>query len=144
MRNKLVIFIVEGQSEENALYPVMKSFFYPDEVIFYIYHGDLTVKSYAGSTPMKEIESIVKRVMKRYALKRSDIRLVAELTDTDGCFIPDEFIIQDDSAKHIDYSDGEIRTMFKESIEERNMKRRIWWRCWPLWNGRMWNGETMM
>ena len=36
MRNKLVIFIVEGQSEENALYPVMKSFFYPDEVIFYI------------------------------------------------------------------------------------------------------------
>lgn len=125
MRNKLVIFIVEGQSEENALYPVMKSFFYPDEVIFYIYHGDLTVKSYAGSTPMKEIESIVKRVMKRYALKRSDIRLVAELTDTDGCFIPDEFIIQDDSAKHIDYSDGEIRTMFKESIEERNMKRRI-------------------
>ena len=125
MRNKLVLFIVEGQSEENALYPIMKSFFAPDEVIFHIYHGDLTVKNYPGSTPLREIESIVRTVMKRYALKRSDIRLVAELTDTDGCFIPDSLIIEDMEAKHIRYSTDDIRTMFRDSIIERNGKRRI-------------------
>lgn len=122
-RNRLVIFIVEGQSEENALYPVMKSFFSPDEVIFHIYHGDLTVKNYQG-TPVREIESIVRTIMKRYALRRSDIRCVIELTDTDGCFIPNSLIIQDDSARHISYSDDAIHTMYKESIEERNLKRR--------------------
>ena len=38
--NRLVLFITEGKSEENALYSIMKSYFRPDPVIFHIYHGD--------------------------------------------------------------------------------------------------------
>ncbi len=122
-RRKLIIVISEGQSEENALYPVLKSFFSPDEVIFYIYNGDLTVRKYSSS-PVSEIESIVRTTLRRYALKRSDIRAVVELTDTDGCFISNEDIIYDDECKHIRYSDDGIRTMFPESIIDRNAKRR--------------------
>lgn len=123
-RSKLVLFIVEGQSEMNALYPIMKNRFKPDQVMFHLYKGDLTVKNYGQSSPVKEIEKILNEVMHKYGLTRTDIREVIELTDTDGIFIPDEAVIFSEEASHILYTDDGVFTAYPESILERNGKRR--------------------
>ena len=122
--NKLVLLIVEGQSEMNALYPLMKRYFSPDNVLFHVYKGDLTVRNYGSSSPVKEIEKILTEEMRKYGLARSDIREVVEITDTDGIFAPDQAILMDESAQHIIYTEDAVFTAFPESIAERNGKRR--------------------
>ena len=121
-RRKLVIIIAEGKSEENALFSVMKSFFSPDEVIFHVMNGDMMTKNQRNIT--KIVDAIISEESRRYGLQRSDIRKVVQLTDTDGCFIPDRYIVEDESLSHIAYSEECIRTPFPQSIQQRNMKRR--------------------
>ena len=119
-----MLFIVEGQSEMNALYPIMKNRFRPDQVLFHIYKGDLTVKNYGQGTPVKEVEKILNEEMHKYGLTRTDIREVIELTDTDGIFLPDEAIMFSEEASHIQYTDDGVFTAYPDSILERNSKRR--------------------
>ena len=121
-RRRLIIIIVEGKSEENALSSLMKCLFSPDEVIFHIMNGDMMTKNQKNITRI--VESIVGEESRRYGLQRSDIKTVIQLTDTDGCFIPDEYIIEDESLSHIEYTEDCIRTPFPLSIQQRNSKRR--------------------
>ena len=121
-RRRLIIIIVEGKSEENALSSLMKCLFSPDEVIFHIMNGDMMTKNQKNITRI--VESIVGEESRRYGLQRSDIKTVIQLTDTDGCFIPDEYIIEDESLSHIEYTVECIRTPFPLSIQQRNSKRR--------------------
>ena len=121
-RRKLVIIIVEGKSEENALSSLMKRFFSPDEVIFHVMNGDMMTKSQKNI--VKIVNAIVSEESRRYGLQRTDIREVIQLTDTDGCFISDKYIIEDESLSHIAYSEECIRTPFPLSIQQRNGKRR--------------------
>lgn len=120
---KLVLFICEGPTDENALYLVMKSFFNPSEVKFHIVHGDFFLSS-SGKAPKDAIEDILSTEMKRYALRRSDVLAVFHATDTDGAFIPDEMIVEDADAHRIRYESDCIRTKFVSSIAARNRKKR--------------------
>ena len=122
--NKLVIFITEGKSEENALYSLMKSYFRPNPVIFHIYHGDILIKRYRKGGPLSEIEAIVRFECERYGLARQDILQVVHIADTDGLFIPDTAVRMDYKAKRADYREDRIYTCNPESIKERNKRRR--------------------
>ena len=122
--NKLVLFITEGKSEENALYDIMRSYFRPDPVIFHIYHGDLLIKRYRKGSPVSEIENIVRYECEKYGLGKSDVKEVIQIADTDGLFIPDRNVIMDQKAKHAIYTESSIRTCNPESIKERNRRRR--------------------
>ena len=73
---------------------------------------------------MKIVNAIVSEESRRYGLQRTDIREVIQLTDTDGCFISDKYIVEDESLSHIAYSEECIRTPFPLSIQQRNGKRR--------------------
>ena len=46
---KVVIFIVEGPSDEAALGTIMKEYFASNEVQFVVVHGDITLKDYVFS-----------------------------------------------------------------------------------------------
>ena len=122
--NKLVIFITEGKSEENALYALMRSYFRPNPVIFHIYHGDILIKRYRKGSTLSEIENIVQFECQRYGLSRSDILRVIHIADTDGLFIPDSAIKLDARAKHANYKEDAIYTCNPESIKTRNKRRR--------------------
>ena len=73
-RRRLIIIIVEGKSEENALSSLMKCLFSPDEVIFHIMNGDMMTKNQKNITRI--VESIVGEESRRYGLQRSDIKAV--------------------------------------------------------------------
>ena len=122
--NRLVLFITEGKSEENALYSLMKSFFRPNPVIFHIYHGDPLIKRYRSGNPLPEIDEIVRYEMRKYGVEKEDIRRVIQSADTDGLFIPDDRIIMDPSTPHAIYTEDRIMTPCPDSIADRNNRRR--------------------
>ncbi len=122
---KLVLLICEGQTDENALYYIMKAFFNHNEIKFHIAHGDpiLTHDKEKGSV-MDDVRDIVRMEMKRYALKKSDILAVFQITDTDGVFISNENIVENPEAQKIVYHCDHIETAYVSSIKARNHKKR--------------------
>lgn len=122
---KLVLLICEGQTDENALYYIMKAFFNHNEIKFHIAHGDpiLTHDREKGSV-MDDVRDIVRMEMKRYALKKGDMLAVFQITDTDGVFIDDGLILENRDAQRIEYLEDHIETAYVSSIKARNRKKR--------------------
>lgn len=123
--NKLVIFITEGKSEENALYTLMRSYFRPDKVVFHIYHGDLLIKRYRKGGVVSEINEIVAYECRKYGLTTDDIKRVIHIADTDGLFIPDTAVKFDEKAQKAKYTANAIYTNNPDSILQRNKRRRL-------------------
>ena len=46
---KVILFIVEGSSDEAALGTIMKEYFSGNEVQFVVVHGDITLKDYVSA-----------------------------------------------------------------------------------------------
>mgnify|MGYP002508155943 CR=1 FL=1 len=64
---KVVIFIVEGPSDEAALGTIMKEYFSSNEVQFIVVHGDITLKDCVSSaTILKKINEQIEGVKNRY------------------------------------------------------------------------------
>ena len=53
---KVVVFIMEGPSDESALGTIMKEYFSSDEVQFIVIHGDITLKDYVS------VDNIIKSI----------------------------------------------------------------------------------
>ena len=64
---KVIVFIVEGPSEEAALGTIMKEFFSGNEVQFVVVHGDITMKDYVSDDSiLKKINQQIEGVKSRY------------------------------------------------------------------------------
>lgn len=122
-RKKLILFIVEGPTDENALYPVMRSFF-PDAIVkFHVAHGDLMLDADKSEDPLNLIRRIVAQERKRYGLKMSDILSVFEIIDTDGAFSGSSFVIYKEEANKAEYTEDAIYTAHRLSFLQRNKKK---------------------
>lgn len=66
-------------------------------------------------------------VVKKYAgrtFKPGDFNRIIHITDMDGAFIPDDAVVEDNTAVKPLYSATEIRTQRKSGIENRNQRKR--------------------
>ena len=64
---KVIVFIVEGPSDEASLGSVMKECFSGNEVRFVVVHGDITLKDYASNESiLKKLNEQIERVKDRY------------------------------------------------------------------------------
>ena len=52
---KVILFIVEGSSDEAALGTIMKEYFSGNEVQFVVVHGDIALKDYVSLTSSLDI-----------------------------------------------------------------------------------------
>lgn len=87
---KVMIFIVEGPSDEAALGSVLKEYFSSDELSFYVTHGDITSRpGITGDNVIREINRFVKSVKDRYRYLDQDILRIVHIVDTDGVFVND-------------------------------------------------------
>ena len=99
---KVLLFIVEGPSDEQSLAPALESIIAKNNVKFKVMHTDIT-SDYASTK-----ENIEKRI-KEQAVKKflndntqfnsSDICGIVHIVDTDGVFIPDTNIKQGSKEK---------------------------------------------
>lgn len=124
-RKKVVLVIVEGPSDEEALGAILSRYFDENEVRVYVRRGDITTeKGNKCSNIIKKVNECVKQHMALYSLRRTDYKEIIQVADMDGAFVPDSAIVEDEDAYKPIYSEKEIRTNHPEGIMKRNAQKR--------------------
>ena len=128
MEKKVILFIVEGMSDENALSELFETLFDKNQLYFEIIRGDITsdykttlsnIYYRVGSVITKAI-----RHLNNYGIRKKDILSVVFLTDTDGAFIPDSNIVYDASID-AEYTEQFINTNDVDKYIDRNNRKSI-------------------
>ena len=123
-RKKIVFVIVEGSSDEEAPGVLLNRIYDSKAVYVQVMHCDITTELdvNAGNVVAK-IGDVVKQYAGR-AFKSGDFSRIIHITDMDGAFIPDDAVVEDNTAVKPIYSATEIRTQRKSGIENRNQRKR--------------------
>ncbi|WP_124064908.1 hypothetical protein [Clostridium sp. E02] len=120
---KIILFLAEGPTDEETLSPILKSIFSSQEVRFHIVHGDLTSNwSVTGKNVLKTVSKLIEEERKRYGFHKNDILKVVHLVDTDGAFIPKEFVSYKD-IQEVSYTENQIETRAPKAVIERNERK---------------------
>lgn len=122
---KVVLFIVEGPSDQSALSVVLSNVFDQDEVYVYVVHGDVTAEN--GATPqniVRKVNAFIKDHMSTYRLRKTDMLQTVHLMDTDGAYIPDEAITEMTTVPKTIYNPGQIIAADRQQIIDRNRQKR--------------------
>ncbi len=120
---KVLFVLVEGISEMISLRSSFESAFPSRKVLVEAFKGDITTN---WSTNVDNVEERIYeemwRRLKQNCLDFDDVAEVMHIIDTDGAYVEDRRVIQDESRQHpyYDASRGEIRTRDKIGIEKRN------------------------
>lgn len=124
-KRKVVVVIVEGPSDMAALGKGLQSFFDPQKTQFKIVHGDITTKETISSSNIKQaIVDLLKQDMMSYGYHFSDIARIIQIADTDGAFVDDALVVEDQSLLRIKYSDTCIQTNNKHRTCLRNQQKK--------------------
>lgn len=120
-RKKIVLVIVEGPSDDEALGLILNRLYDKNVVVIEIMHGDITA-DYAISP--NDIVCHLGKIIKAYAdkmhYKKSDFQQVIHIVDMDGAFVPDSAVIYDINASNPIYSLTTIKSFRPKLIIERN------------------------
>lgn len=120
---KVVLFIVEGPSDEAALGSVMKEYFSSDEVQFVVVHGDITLKDNVSLDDIKKkINEQIEYIQKRYRYNFDDFIRIIHIVDMDGVYIPSEDIKNAD-IEEVQYSEDFILAKHVQVIADRNKRK---------------------
>lgn len=120
---KVVVFIVEGPSDEAALGTIMKEFFSSNEVQFIVVHGDITLKDYVSKNSiLKKINEQIESVKSKYRYSQSDFTKIIHIVDTDGVYIP-EIDVKQTCTERIQYCEDHINAKDAGAVIERNKRK---------------------
>lgn len=124
-RKKVVLFIVEGITDQESLELLLEEFIQDDNrVIFEVVDGDITSDKNVDRTNIKnKITDIIKGGGKR-KFKPSDYLEVIHLVDMDAVFISEDNIYKDKSINKFIYREDGIYTNSIESVIKRNNKKK--------------------
>ncbi len=122
---KMVLVIVEGETDAESLTVSLSEVFANEEVAVEITRQDITTE---WGSSRSDIRSRVGAVVKNFldgthAVRRKDILRVMHIVDTDGAFVPDQAVKEDavlaEFRENV-YEENGIRTWNKAGIERRN------------------------
>ena len=123
-RKKIIFVIVEGPSDEETLGVLLNRIYDSNFVYIHVMHCDISTEPNVnpGNVAAK-IGDLVKKYAGR-TFKSADFCQIIHITDTDGAFVPNDAILEDVSAIKPFYSETNIKTHSKISIENRNQRKR--------------------
>jgi hypothetical protein len=120
---KIILFIVEGISDQTSLGLILSKLIKTENVRFHIVKGDITTDNFTTvPNAITKVNDQIKRFIGSNYLKKTDILKVVHLIDTDGAFVREDFIQVDDVEGFI-YSPEFIRSKSIESVLQRNQKK---------------------
>lgn len=120
---KIILFLAEGPTDEETLSPILKNIFSNQEIRFHIVHGDLTSNwSVTLKNVQKKVSKLIEEERKRYGIQKKDILKVVHLVDTDGAFIPEEFVSYKD-IQDVSYSENQINAKSPKAVIDRNKRK---------------------
>lgn len=124
MKNRVIVFIVEGISDKESLYGILSELYVDRNIVFSVVDGDITTDKYTSVSNIdSKLVSFIKKAMDKDKFSRNDIERVVHLVDTDGAYIPDSSIVYKD-IKDPYYTSEVIETKDVGGIKIRNDKKR--------------------
>ena len=121
---KIVLFIVEGITDEISLALVLSKIMEKDKIVrFKIINGDITAKNGVSSNNiLGKITDHIKEFVAKDIYVKTDIFKVIHLVDTDGAYISDDIILQKDTDS-IEYNTQNIYAKNVHDIQNRNKQK---------------------
>jgi len=122
---KVILFIVEGPTDEDALSSVLKKIFEGEnkDVRFHVVHGDMTSDwTVWGPNAKKTVHAHIEIERNRYGLQKKDIIKTIHLVDTDGAFIPPDKVMYN-KVESVQYFDDRMESEAPAFIIDRNMRK---------------------
>ena len=118
----------KGSCEEVLLNNRLRGLFEQHNIRFHIQHGDIL---YDLSKPDEPIKSVIGNAVKEFMIKSKfrpeDVFCVLHIIDMDGCFIPEDAIVIDETQKELTiYHEDKISVPHdkqKQQIAARNAER---------------------
>ena len=94
---KIVLFIVEGITDEMSLSLILSKLVQDSSVQFHVINQDITADFNSNcQNIIRKIDSQVKKFLaQNNGLKKTDIKEIIHLVDTDGAFIKEDFVKED-------------------------------------------------
>lgn len=100
MRNKIILFIVEGITDEDSLALILNRLLKKhngqniQKILFKFLNGDITTGvNYSTKNVKEELVKGIKSFLSKNRLQKEDIYKIVQLTDMDGAYVPNEVII---------------------------------------------------
>ena len=123
MTKKLIIFLVEGITEKISFGAIFSEIFSNENIEFHIVHGDITSDYSISYQNIKlKLKNQIKKFLKKEHYKKSDIKQINHVVDTDGAFISANKI-KKHSKDNIIYKKDKIFTNNIEYIKKRNKNK---------------------
>ena len=125
MTKKVILFLVEGPTDEDALAVIFTKLVNDHDIEFDVLHTDITADE---NMTVKYIEERIDKEIQKYQLKNpfivaDDILKVIQIIDTDGAFIPPSLVRQSENGK-TEYFDTHIEAKNKDRLIRRNLSKR--------------------
>jgi hypothetical protein len=123
MTRKLILFLVEGITEEISFGLIFSEIFEDKEIEFQIARGDITARNGVNFRNVIEVinEEVLSFLDKEH-YNKGDILEIIHLLDTDGAYISEDLIEKHDKDKNYYYSD-KLCTRHPENTKKRNDKK---------------------
>ena len=125
MTKKVILVIVEGQTEQEVFHDYLEDRFSQIDVRIAVQYGDILSAWNAKSENIKKkMGQVIKDYLTKYKLLSRDLLTIIHVTDADGCFVETKYVIvdKDKTPGHL-YTDEAIYVVDdkkKQDIEERN------------------------
>lgn len=129
---KVRLFIVEGDTEETAFGLLLERLIESEAIDFDVFHSDIFGHARFGSGEdsvmresniFKRIDRVVTSHIERSDYGWKDLKDIVVLTDTDGCFVDDMYVIEDPSIDGVEYRQDTIVVPPNSTIKLRNRER---------------------
>lgn len=124
-RKKIMLFIVEGPTDETSLSTVLSRIFSSDTVHFQVVHGDVLTRDFVA--PDKIVAAVNEQVklFRGSVYKPGDFCKIVHLADTDGAFIPESAVVKEtlEGKQYPFYTNTQILTPEPENILDRNARK---------------------
>ena len=122
---KIVLFIVEGITDEMSLSLILSKLIDDSSVQFHVINQDITADFNSNSQNIiRKIDGEVKKFLaQNNGLKKTDIKEIIHLVDTDGVFIKEDFVLEDLQKLKTFYTPTSIVTNKRDLIIERNERK---------------------
>lgn len=118
---KVLLFLMEGESDKISLEGVLKDFFSNQEVFVHILRCDITVKDFpCGSDILSKFKEPIDDFLSITKFHKEDILKIIHIVDMDGAYIPDSQIVKSEKEDKIKYNEEYIFTSNPNNIIKRN------------------------
>lgn len=119
----IILFVVEGVTDDTALGHLLRQALMPKDVRVYFMGCDITTSH--GITPANVIAELGRGIglhIRKYGWTFEDIKLIVHIIDTDGAFIPEDKIVED---KVMQYPAGENKMFYDDEIRAFNRNQYV-------------------